>query len=336
VHEVFSAGLEEMHSAVNAAMAGALLKPAKKEQEPGLFGRVLSTVSRAADRCGGDWSEIKELENYKKDNTVRNYQTQGLAVGTTYCYSFEIDLYNQAKHKLYRIHKTNNALEPMTNKNSAALGHANDVAFAKFKDKNNQEKLYMYVLTFEPKNGNNKKSEIVKLEYDASGNYWEKARYDYNSLGTLGNINFNGISLIGNTSTGVEFMLQANNSFYRVVIPFDNDNAGGQIYPSSKAFSISKPKDYGQQTFHYEKNKDRIYVIWAGTKHKNKNVVHVYRNIDANNPKKVKFWDVDGENKFELEGGGFYGDTYWFSTFEGYNKHSNPRNGRLFTHSKIQ
>jgi len=51
MHEVFSAGLEEMHNAVNAAITGALLKPAKKEQEPGLFGRVLSTVSRAASGC---------------------------------------------------------------------------------------------------------------------------------------------------------------------------------------------------------------------------------------------------------------------------------------------
>ena len=46
--------------------------------------------------------------------------------------------------------------------------------------------------------------------------------------------------------------------------------------------------------------------------------------------------DTGNDIKFEVEGGGLYGDTYWFSTFEGFSNWSGGKNGALYTHSRIK
>jgi len=291
------------------------------------------------------------------NNTAKNHQPQGLAVGGTYCYSFEINTWQtpgystiDSYHDLYRIHKTNKSLDlmtnvhpvtkaPLTGSNKVALKHANDVALAAFNNR-----LFMYVVTFTS-------SEIVKLEYDATGNYWQVARYTYTPVASaIGGINFNGISLIGNTNNNeVAFLLQAYNTFYRVKIGFNDPS--GTINPPApigppvlfanlpkmvlqEAFTIPLPSGYGRQTFHYTPSQNKIHVIYAGT-NGNTNVVRAYSGIAANSPQLVSSWAVNGSNKFELEGGGLYSGTYWFSTFEGHHLHTGAKNGGLFTDSRI-
>ena len=97
---------------------------------------------------------------------------------------------------------------------------------------------------------------------------------------------------------------------------------------------IDKPSGYGKQTFHYTPSKDKIYVVWAST---NTNMVRAYSGIAAKNPRQTDSWDINGTNTFEVEGGGLYNDTYWFSTYEGpTSSNAAAKNGRLFTHSSIQ
>ena len=266
--------------------------------------------------CG--WSRHKELKN--ADNVM---QTQGMAVGKTYCYSFEINKPNEDKHKLYRIHRTDSTIDihEMDNKNEAVLHHANDVALAAF-----DNKYFMYVVTYTT-------NEIVKLEYDSSGNYWERARYHYAPLRDEKNVliptygNANGISLIRNTTTGVEFMLQARGTFFTVEILFDRDNEGGEITPT-RVFTIPIHTSYGRQTFHYQPSTNKIFVIWASD---NKNVVRVYKNVTSINLALDNSWSINSTNtKFEVEGGGVYDGKYYFSTWEGWS-----RNGGVYTHSYI-
>jgi len=285
----------------------------------------------------------KELKNMKDGNTVVNYQTQGLAVGGTYCYSFEVNYPFDTDHNLYRIHKTSKNIEKMTRSGTINLYHANDVALAAFKV-NNVDKLFMYVVTFNT-------YEIIKLEYDGSGNYSRVATYTYAPVkdkngipvpDTNGDGHINGISLIGNKSNSVEFLLQARETFYTVEIPFTHPN-NSSISPRY-AFTITRP-DSGRQNFHYDKSKDKIYVIWPGA---NANMVNAYSGIAAaiaKNDKDRKAsptkspvvapWPINSTNFFEVEGGGFYGSTYWFSTFEGFTTTSGGKNGGLYTDSRI-
>ena len=273
------------------------------------------------------WTLERELENC--GNGI-DYQPNGLAVGSTYCYSFEVRGSN-TEHRLYRIHKTNKSLQPMknvdpltkaelTDSNRVELGHANDVALAAF-----ENGFFMYVVTFAPTN------EIIKLEYDGA-EYWQVARYTYNLVpsGLGSGTYFNGISLIGNTNDNkVEFLLQAYDTFYRVKIPFAQ--AGGQIYPTN-AFSITKPSGYGRQTFHYTPSQDKMHVVFAD---KNTNVVQAYTGISSNTPQLVNSWDINSTDTFEVEGGGLHGGTYWFTTYEGISISAGGKNGGLFTHSHI-
>ena len=338
MHEVFSAGLEEMHNAVNAAMAekiatidamdalalmgafnGRYFEPAEEEeQKPGVLGRVLMAISRTAPTgCNNPVEEVvklKNLDNKDKYGNVIAYQPQGLAVGTTYCYSFEVTIGN-ADHNLYRIPKTgtNKTPELMTNKNNAVLGHANDVALATYNNK-----LYMYVVTFST-------DDIVKLEYDGSGNYWQRAKYSYTRVKSslASPTQFNGISLIGNSNSAVYFLAQAFDYFYVIEIPFDDN---GQMVVVNEAFRIPRMLG-GRQTFHYQQSNNKVYVVFQTSP---KNVVAAYSAVQ-NTQEPSEPWRINGSNTFEVEGGGLYSDIYWFTTWEGYSL-----NGALYTHSEIK
>ena len=340
-HEKISAGFAGIQSALYEHLQEALAAFDKK-QEPGVVGRVLGAVSRAASKCSDPYELEIELKNMKEGNTVYNYQPQGLAAGTTYNYSFETK--SDTYHKIWRHHKANGTLTEMTVKSgysTPTLKHANDVALAAFKE-NNVDKLFMYVVTY-------KTYEIVKLEYDGNGNYWQRARYTYspvkNKAGYLvdGTGFINGISLIGNTNNNeVEFMLQAIETFYTVKIGFNDPGGPNNPITPRYAFTVAKPAG-GRQTFHYDRS-DKIYVIWAG---QNKNRVHAYKGIAAAiakndtqrllTPTIASFdnWNANSSNTtFEVEGGGLYGGTYWFSTYEGKST-DGGENGGIYTYPKI-
>ena len=108
------------------------------------------------------------------------YLAQGFAVGTTYCYSFEIKGDGTGgNHKLYRYHMSNGIRQAMTNNGVGGLAHANDMALVGYGGKT-----YMYVVacsynkTGTADTGTN--SYIVKLEYNSSGQYWVDKKYEVN------------------------------------------------------------------------------------------------------------------------------------------------------------
>jgi len=273
------------------------------------------------------WTRWKDLENYMGGLAENNQVPQGFAVGTTYCYSFDVNSAATSSpntvHNLYRYNMDTDALSLMTvtpGKSRPSLGHANDVALASHPDASGVTQSYMYVVA---NNG------VSKLQY--SGNTYHEVQWY--GIGA-----FSGISRMGYVSTNnngvidaVQFLLKQSGSttvFKTVTIPYT-----GSAKPVASAFSISVPAtyaNYGSQSIHYEPEIDKLYVLmWGSSQGANKNVILVYSNIKSNlatyvSPPIEVSNVTSGNIKFEIEGIGFprgrtiasENNVLWFQTYE--------------------
>ena len=283
---------------------------------------------------GGSSSYIwkVDLKNYSDGNSVINYIVQGFAVGTTYCYSFEIKSDN-TDHNLYRYNMNTGALNKMTKDSSVGpLGHCNDMALERIDDKT-----YMYVAV-----SHISPPAIVKLEY-IGNTYYERARYTYDPfiIGVTTYTDYYGITSLGHVNgNAIEFVLKRENRLFTVFI--GHDQVSGKIYPSYRCTLTipSKYNRYGQQTVHYEDGKGYV-SYWGGREKPNENVVLAYTNINPSIlPKRHSgAYEINNSNvtKFEIEGIGFprgransnENDVLWFSIFR-----EAAVNGAIYTYSR--
>jgi len=296
------------------------------------------------------------------NNTSPPYSVQGLAVGTNYCYSFEVRN-SDTEHRLYRFNmNSGGTLTQMTVTGPTlppplpALLHANDATLASY-TANGANCLYMYVAAW-AESGTN---YIVKLEYNGSGQYWQEARYACPIGWSVGGV---ARKSGGGASSTVTLLLKRQNQFYEVSLNVNQTGSNLSIPASTpQKFSVSYGDyaNYTPQSFHYEDvNGGTIYLpMWGyrenaygvplpGADKANENVILVYRNINNATGSNIVYdevWTIKKGNSknvvFEIEGCGFpqgrtstsENNVFWFSANE-WTSHKNPRilaNGGVYT-----
>ena len=283
------------------------------------------------------------LNNWMIGSTHVNNLVQGLAVGGTYCYSFEVSAtatpgindgsVADEEHALYRY---STSLQPkMTIKSPYSrprLGHANDATLASYTS-GGVNSLLMYVAAYN-RNGTGvvigQENVITKLEYNSSGEYYEKAIFTYpTSVWRIGGVSRKSG---GGTDSHHVLLLKSDRNFYEVSVPANASGTTSLPTLPSNYFSIlyaygtEDYSNYTAQSFHYEPvNGGTIYVpMWGGGVGKpNENVILVYHGIDNTTTKNIKATEryfIKNTNKpngvFEIEAIGFRGNTLWFSTNE--------------------
>ena len=283
------------------------------------------------------WYRRCELEN--TNVTDGRYATQGFAVDTNYCYSFEIRGTSGAEeyHRLYRYDINTGERIRMTQTGDVGyLWHANDATIVRFTE-NGVSVPYIFVVAF----SSSKTNYLVKLGFNSAGQYWEEARYTVPS-----SIRIAGIALIsGGGVNPAVFVLKSGNKFYEATI--SNDKVSGSyvwdVAPSTK-FTLGGDKvpDDTAQGIHYETSTDKLYLAYSGIKDddgnadNSKNEVYMYSNV-KNASGSLEYsasWNIKKDAAsvlyYELEGIGFRPNStderLWFLTFEG-----DSRNGGIYT-----
>jgi len=269
--------------------------------------------------------------------------------------------YADREHELYR-HST--SLQPkMTIKSPYSrprLGHANDATLASYTS-GGVNSLLMYVAAY-GRNGSGvvtgQENVITKLEYNSSGEYWEKAIFSYPAGWQIGGVaRMSG----GGTDSTHTLLLKRQHDFYKTSVPANAAttapntiqlNLPADTSIRNPTFSIlygygtEDYSNYTPQGFHYETvSGGTIYVpMWGGGVGKpNENVILVYRGIDNTTTKNIKATEryfITNTNKpngvFEIEAIGFRDNTLWFNTNEGKTQGVvlDRENGGIYTDSQ--
>ena len=275
------------------------------------------------------WTWKVDLNNLANETAV-----QGLAMDTTYCYSFEVKGTSNAEetHYLYRKDMTSDSIpENMSDSNGQtdpALLHANDAAVAIYTDSSGVTHRYIYVVAWSNVAG--KTNYLVKLKY--TGNtYQEVARYTYNAATDKNDNKINiseygGISLIRYWNDAnvqyAQFLLKSTavpSEICRISVRLDQttaSNAPVALNPTY-LFKIERPtayKNYTNQGVEY--NGGKLYVpLWGYKKDSsgkvlvnkpNENVILVYNNVEtaiANRPDSA-LKAGNASNPWTIKGGG--------------------------------
>ena len=277
---------------------------------------------------------------------IPNHSVQGFAVGTQYCYSFEVkesSLMDLHEFYRYKMDGSGGNIQKMSrNISVGGLAHANDAALTNCVV-NGTTEYYAYVMAYSA----SKTDYLVKLKYTGN-NYEEVARYSFNATADNQNtVEYAGVSFVkyhtANGKEQVQFLLSNNNKFFTVSVPRDG-TASGAISPVYK-FSIDRLayEKYTKQGIHYEPGSDKLYTpMWGHKKDgggavvsdkANENIILMYTGISAaiSAPGKTlevsNAWIIkNGSNKnvmFEIEGIGFpisaspADNRLWFNANEG-------------------
>lgn len=208
------------------------------------------------------------------DNTC--YSTQGLSVGTTYCYSAKLSD-DESRAVIYRTHMTDGTTTLMRNGDNGTtyctyLGHANDIAPSTI-----NEEYYLFVVTLKADSMN-----LVKLKYSGT-TYYKVGNFSIKHNGT--DKAMSGVVITSKTTDTINFLFKNGLNFYRGSIGLTANS--GTINVTS-AFSINTAdalvngstvpniSSYLTQGFAHYNNK-----IYFPLTYKNISIVLVYNNIST-------------------------------------------------------